>query len=227
MDYIEKNKMLWEKHFTNTKLDYPNEEVTRFLAKCKHIYENGVMLDWGCATGRHAALGCKLGFQVIAADYVKHCVELTKEKIEKECRGMPGKVIKYVINKDLDIEEIEDEFVDVLLAWGCVFNNSLDKQQLMLNNMYRMLKKGGRAFCDFRTQRDTIYQGTAIAEDTFCIPSDSKSLAGLCICIPSLDKLKEMFRKSGFIIENVELYEFTQDNQKIQNSWWHVTLFKE
>lgn len=66
-------------------MDYPNEEVIRFLARCKKLYTNGGMLDWGCATGRHTILGCKFGYSIIVADYVKRCVDLTKVKVEKEC----------------------------------------------------------------------------------------------------------------------------------------------
>ena len=228
MNYTDQNKQLWEKHFANTTLDYPNEEVIRFLAKCKRLYNNGIMLDWGCATGRHTVLGCKFGFQVIAADYVENCVNITRNKVEKECREMQGKVLDYIVNKDLDIEQLDDNSLDVILAWGCIFNNTIEQQQIMMNNMYRMLKNGGRVFCDFRTQRDSIYQskGKKIAEDTFLISSEATSLEGLCISIPSLENLKAMLQKSGFEIENIELYEFTQDNQSIRNSWWHVTLSK-
>ena len=138
-------------------LDYPNEEVVRFLAICRKIYPNGVMLDWGCATGRHTVLGCKFGYSVIAADYVQRCVDITKNKVEKECRDCAGKVISYIVNQDVDIEGIEDNTVDVIVALGVIFFNSKEQQQIMLNNMYRMLKKGGRIFVDFRTERDSVY----------------------------------------------------------------------
>ena len=49
-----------------------------------------------------------------------------------------------------------DVQLDVTLYW----DTSLDillLQRIMLNNMYRMLKKGGRIFVDFRTERDSIY----------------------------------------------------------------------
>ena len=73
-NYQENNKKFWDDHFSKVSLDYPNEEVIRFLARCKKLYTNGVMLDWGCATGRHTVLGCKFGYSVIAADYVKRCI---------------------------------------------------------------------------------------------------------------------------------------------------------
>ncbi|MBO5523191.1 MAG: methyltransferase domain-containing protein [Roseburia sp.] len=229
MDYVESNKEFWDAHFANTSLDYPNEDVIRFLAKCKKIYENGVMLDWGCATGRHTVLGCKFGFQVYAADYVERCVKLTEEKVKRECTEFKGKVVEYIVNQDTDIEKIKDASLDVILAWGVAFYNTAEQQQEMLNNMYRMLKQGGRAFCDFRTERDSIYlnQKEKPAEEGFFVESDIASVKGCYMNILPFEKLQEMFKKSGFEVESVELSEFTEGNQTRQNSWWHVTLLKK
>lgn len=228
IDYQENNKKFWDKHFAKVSLDYPNEEVVRFLARCKKLYPNGTMLDWGCATGRHTVLGCKFGYSVIAADYVKRCVDLTKEKVEREGNGYEGKVISYIVNQDIDIDEVKDDTVDIIVAWGVIFLNSKEQQQLMLNNMYRMLKKGGRVFADFRTQRDSLYlKQKHKTADGFIVDSADASIAGNYIDIIPLDELKKMFMNSGFILENVELYEFTEHNRIRQNSWWHVTLLKE
>lgn len=229
MDYVKGNKEFWDAHFANTSLDYPNEEVIRFLARCKRVYENGVMLDWGCATGRHTVLGCKFGFQVIAADYVERCVNLTREKVDKECNGYKGKVIDYIVNQDTDIEKVQDEMVDVILTWGVAFYNSAENQQLLLNNMYRMLKHGGRAFCDFRTEYDSIYlnQRNKESDEGFVVESDIASVKGCYMNILPLERLKEMFAKSGFEVESIELNEFTEGNQTRKNSWWHVTLLKK
>ena len=231
MEYIEKNKSIWEKHFENVRLDYPNEQVIRFLAKYKSIYKNGKMLDWGCATGRHTVLGCKFGYRVYAADYVENCVNMTKEKVEKECKEYIGKVEKYIVNQDLDVEEIKDEELDIILIFGVMFYNNKVNQKQMLDNTYRMLKKGGRVFCDFRTQDDSIYinskVGNQIGDDTFVLGTDTKSEEGLLLNISSLEELESMFKSSGFVMENVEKFEFTQDNQNITNSWWHITLYKQ
>lgn len=228
MDYTKGNKEFWDAHFANTSLEYPNEEVIRFLARCKREYKNGVMLDWGCATGRHTVLGCKFGFQVIAADYVERCVRLTREKVERECAEYTGKVIDYIVNQDVDIEKVQDDSVDVVLAWGVAFYNSAEMQQMLLDNMYRMLKRGGRAFCDFRTEYDSIYtsQKNKASDEGFVVESDIASVKGCYMNILPLERLKGMFVKSGFVVESIELNEFTEGNQTRKNSWWHVTLLK-
>ena len=228
MEYIDKNKKFWDEHFAKISLNYPNEEVIRFLARCKGLYQNGVMLDWGCASGRHTVLGCNFGFQVIAADYVERCVNQTREKVKLECVKAKGKVVQYIVNKGSNIEEIEDETLDMIVAWGVIFYNTLEQQKLMLKNMCRMLKKGGRVFCDFRTQRDSIYlqQEKCMSKEEFTISAEDTRHKGLYLGIYSLADIKEMVKESGLTIENIELYELTQDNQNTKNSWWHITLLK-
>lgn len=226
MDYIRKNKELWDEHFANTMLDYPNEDVIRFLAKCKTLYPNGKMLDWGCATGRHTVLGCRFGFDVIAADYVERCVDITKQKVISECEGAKGKVLDYIVNNDLDVEKVQDATLDIILMWGVAFYNTIANQRIMLGNAYRMLKKGGRVFIDFRTQRDSICEAERVKEGNLLITGESKHLEGFTMNIQSLESLQDMLGSVGFKVENVELYEFTQNNQEIRNSWWHMTLLK-
>lgn len=228
MDYQEQNKKFWDNHFSKVSLDYPNEEVIRFLARCRKLYPGGTMLDWGCATGRHTILGCKFGYSVIAADYVERCIELTRQKVEMQCTDYAGKVVSYIVNKDTDIEPVRNESVDIIVAWGVTFYNSKEQQQRMLNNICRMLKKGGRAFLDFRTERDSIYlKQKERSEDGFVVESEDASVTGCYMDILPLEELKKMFVKSGLTVESIESYEFTENNRTRQNSWWHVTLLKK
>lgn len=223
MNYNEENKKIWEEHFYKYSLDIPNEEVVRFMARCRNLYPGGKMLDWGCATGRHTVLGCKWGFSMVAADYVAQCVEITKDRVERECSDIVHNV-DYIVNQSVNIEQIKDETLDVILAFGCVFSNPKEKQQEMIDNMYRMLKKGGRAFCDFRTQRDSIFLNRGNSKQALNGMLNLPN--GVNISILSLEELQTMFLDAGFTIESIELNEFTQDNQKIQNSWWHFTVVK-
>lgn len=228
MEYIEKNKKLWDEHFQHIMLDYPNEEVIRFLAKSRKCYENPVMLDWGCATGRHTILGCNLGYQVYACDYVEHCVEITREKYKIQQDNLKGQLTECIVNQDLDVERIANNSLDVVLAWGILFYNTPENQQKMLNNAHRMLKTGGRIFCDFRTERDSMYHndtvGKEVSKDTFVLESKemTKGKDGMLLSILPLEQIKEMFANAGFTIGNIELSEFTQDNQRIKNSWWQI-----
>lgn len=218
MKNTESEKELWKQHFEHISLNYPNEAVVRFFAKLRKNRKDGEavrILDWGCATGRHTVLGCDMGLEVIAVDYVELCVEKTRKKVEEECTASAGKVVDYIVNQHLDIEEIADESLNAILAWGVIFLNTKDDQLTMMKNMYRMLKPGGRVFCDFRTQKDSVF-----------LSKDVEVLSGISVELLSLDELKEMFGKAGFMVETIETCEFTENNQKRVNSYWHVTLLK-
>lgn len=220
MNYTEKNKKIWEEHFNNFSLYYPDEEVVRFLAQCKKLYPGGTMLDWGCAQGRHSSVACRMGFHVIATDYVQSNVVKTEERLNGEFGEAVSKQVQYIVNQDVDIEQIQDESVDVLLNWGVLFYNIREGQQEMLDNMYRMVKKNGRVFLDYRTENDSVFKNSKNSSDGMVLPN------GAQMTILPLDEVKDMILKSGFQIEKVDLFEFTENNQKVQNSWWHITLLK-
>lgn len=228
MNYQESNKELWDEHFSKTSLDYPNEEVVRFLASCRKHYPNGKMLDWGCATGRHTILGCKMGYQVMAVDYVERCVNITKTKVEEN--EYQDKILDYIVNKDIDVEKIEDEYFDIILIFGVLFYNNKESQMKMLENASRMLKKGGRIFADFRTVNDDIYvkakkQGIDMSKGA--VIGKESHLAGQYMCILTLDEIEHIIETAGLTVEKTELCEFTENNRTRHNSWWHITMLKE
>lgn len=227
MGYTDNNRDFWDEHFKNTSFDYPNESVVRFLARCRKWYPQGKVLDWGCATGRHVMVALKFGFDVMAADYVENCVDITRHKVENELTTMPGKVIDYIVNKDVDIEGVEDNSLDAILAFGVVFLDSMDKMESMLDNIYRMLKPGGRAFCDFRTEDDSVCKNNdRVSEYSYVITDENHFQKGFCLTVLPLEKLKSILEEKGFVIDNIEIYEFTDSNMANKNSWWHVTLLK-
>lgn len=228
--YQNDNKKGWEEHFQMINLDYPNESVVRFLAKCKRVFPGGNILDWGCGTGRHTILACKFGFNVYAVDYVNVCIEKTKKKYEEKKSKLTGKVEQYILNDDVNIEQIRNDTMDIIICFGVAFLNTPENEEQLLRNAYRMLKKGGLMFVDFRSEYDSIYNdrniGEIIEDNIFRISNNSTSLSGQLECILQKNDLIDMIKRVGFNIESMERYEFTQNNEAIINSWWHCTLVK-
>ena len=228
MSYNDDNKKIWDEHFSKVSLNYPNEDVVRFLAGCRKYYPNGKMLDWGCATGRHTILGCKMGYQVIAADYVERCVDITRKKVEDN--NFSDRMLNYIVNQDVDIEKVEDNSLDVVLAFGILFYNNRESQAKMLKNISRMLKKGGRAFVDFRTVNDDIYVNAkkdGLDMSDGIVLGKESHLAGQYICILPLEEIYKLIEDAGLKVEKTELCEFTENNRTRHNSWWHITIVKE
>ena len=216
MNNIEQNKKFWDEHFSKINLDYPNEEVIRFMGRYSKDYPNGTFLDWGCATGRHVVLGCKFGYKVYAVDYVKRCIDITRDKVRQN--GFDENKVTYYVNDGLDIPQIEDNSINVMLVWGVMMGLTSEQQRLILKNIYRMLSEGGRAFIDFRTENDSLnLKNTEVV---------NKKLENSFSNTTTLDEVKALMQESGLLIENTEKYEFTENNGKVLNSWWHIVVRK-
>lgn len=219
MSYIEEGKKAWEEHFLKTTLLYPDENVVRFLAKAKHLYPAGTMLDWGCGPGRHTVLGLNFGFDVIAADYVSYCLEETKKKVDEM---KVTQKVSYYNSLGCEIEGLPDESVDVIVAWGVVFYNDKAGMETMLSNCYKYMKNGGMMLCNFRTEKDYIYESQKPNENNMYVLESN----GAQMSILPLDELKRMISGIGFVIDEINLYEFTTDNCRYRNSWWNITVKK-
>ena len=197
------NKKFWNEQ--SEYLSYPNEAVVRFLAANRpKDDEKKVLLDWGCANGRHLAVAKKFGFELIGVDYSKPLLEVAKKSVLEA---------KFILNDGLSIKEISDNFVDTLLCFGVIFWNNKENQAIMLNEIARILKPGGVAFIDFRSERDTGYKIASHLKDKVLLSQ-------------SLDEIKELVKNSGLKLKSTEIYEFSANNMEYLNSWYQCTIQK-
>ena len=212
---FEEAKKSWGKHFEIAYLEYPDENVIRFLSR--HKSEGGNIVDLGCATGRHTEAAVKMGFQVTAVDFAKQCIDITKQRIEH--LGLSNKV-RYIQNNDIDIS-VEDASQDIVIAWGVLFSYKKDMVAAYIKEICRILKPNGYIFCDCRTQRDSFFSETNKNEDNMY-----KRMDGVYYYIPTLEEIKGIFIDAGLFVEKVELFEFTENNMEKLNSWYHITARK-
>lgn len=224
MDLLKSAKDTWNNHYSKTILEYPDEEVVRFLNRYKNRKGTGKLIDLGCGTGRHTVAALKLGYEVTAIDYVKHCLEVTESRVESM-----GKQAKYIQNDDIDIP-LETGSTDVVIAWGSIFYNKRNRIIEFLKEVRRVLKEDGEIFCDFRTQNDDLYcnvekYGEFIDDNTILL-KENVGMAGSHLYFTTLDDLREIVKEAGFEIFNIEKFEFTERNMTKLNSWYHVVLKK-
>lgn len=199
---MDKNKEFWNQ--MDDYLRYPSEAVVRFLAANKPAKnEKKLLLDWGCANGRHLQVAKDFGYDLIGFDYNQKLLEIAKSKLKNAT---------LIYNENpLDLEQIADESVDVLLCFGVVFWNCVQNQNIMLKNIARMLKKDGVAFVDFRSERD----------------SHAKAhYSELEVISQSLAEIKQNLKSAGLEVLNTEIYEFSQNNMSELCSWYQLTLGK-
>lgn len=228
-EYFERNKRKWEEEVTKTKLFYPDESVVRYIASRKGKSADGArktILDFGCGAGRHSIAMLRMGYEVIGVDYNEKSLEVTKERVAQLEEELNTKLeFKGISNLNSDIP-IKNETVDTIVAWGSMFYNERAKIKELLKEMYRVLKENGELFADFRTQRDYLYGcGEEIEKDFYQLDESSGRPGYIYLFLP-LEEWKEIFKECGFEVINVETFEFTQDNGKNLNSWYHITAKK-
>lgn len=95
------------------------------------------ILDIAVGTGWTTESFCRAGADVIAIDITPRAVETTKKRLE--LRGLSARVFEA----DQENLPFPDESFDYVLAWGCQMHTP--GTQEAINEVYRVLKKGGRA----------------------------------------------------------------------------------
>ncbi len=167
------------------------------------LKEGEVVLDLGSGGGFDCFLARKqvgeTGF-VIGVDMTPEMIKLSRQNA-----GKSGyKNIDFRLG-EIEYLPVADKSVDVVIS-NCVINLSLDKQQVF-NEMYRILKTGGRI---------SISDIVSTAE----LPEHIKnSPASICSCVAGaehVENIKTMLQNAGFT--NIHL--IPKDNSKeVIRSW--------
>lgn len=215
---IKREMELWKKERTTFDLQWPDENVVRYLNKNFKTGENKTIVDFACGSGRNTIVMAKKGFNIYAIDYNLECLALTKEKID----NLSYTNIQYIQNERTDIP-VPSESSDCLVAWGALFYvNSKDRDKLF-KEIYRVLKPGGLFFADFRTKEDALYgKGLQIENDLFVLDTSAGNLAGINYWFCDESQVRELYTDNRFEIVNLERKDMYVNNMSVRNSHWQV-----
>ncbi len=186
----------WEKiHAAQEWGKYPSEPVIRFVAR---NYYNGArkavkILDFGCGGGSHTWYLAREGFDTYGFDGAKSAVNkvetrLKEEKLQADLRVRDALELDY-----------ENDFFDCVIDNATVYANRKENILKMYQQIYRMLKKGGKLFSvSFTTGTTGFGTGTKLEENTFCDIAEG-GLAGRGIShFYEEDELINLLKETGF-----------------------------
>lgn len=180
-------KREWNSHYKKNKsvLTYPDENLVRLIAR--EIKNNGGenqlnAIDIGCGSGRHMALLENSGIGgVYGTDYSLNALNICKDA------GLP-----LVINCDNKNMPFREETFDIAIAWGSLHYSSKDEMRLMLEEVKRIIKRGGSLFATIRRDNDTYLKtGTHLGNNTWSTGLDD--LTGTVVSFFNEDELKDIF----------------------------------
>lgn len=140
------SNLVWENIFRSriTWGRYPPEEVVRFFAKNYYAAknrENIKVLDLGCGPGAGTSWYlAREGFSLYGIDGSKEAIKQSRQRFKKEhLRG------NFKVGQ-AQILPWPDNYFDCVVDNVCLQHNSQKDTILIINEIYRVLKPGGRHF---------------------------------------------------------------------------------
>lgn len=172
----ESTKEIWNEHYTRQKstLLYPDENLVRILSKAG---KTGKALDFGAGSGRHTVLLRQFGFDAYACDY-------TENAVAKIRNAAPDAKVDIV--SDPPYPYGTDEF-DVLVSWGVLHYNSLNKSREIIKEYLRVLKPGGLLAGTVRSDRDSFLEVNGNTAET-------ADIKGAFVKLYSLDEVTDLLQ---------------------------------
>lgn len=156
---------IWETiHATQEWGKYPSEPIIRFIAR--NYYEKNrkevKILDFCCGAGSNTWYLAREGFDVYAFDGSESAVNKVRDRFEKE--GLKADLrVRDALEMDYD-----NAFFDCVIDNASIYSNKLDNIVKMYEEIYRMLKAGGKLFSIGFSKNTTGYgTGKEIEKDTF------------------------------------------------------------
>ncbi|MCV3482450.1 class I SAM-dependent methyltransferase [Campylobacter sp. CNRCH_2014_0184h] len=140
---------------------YPHE----MYVKCvfKNFKKGSKILDLGCGAGRHVKFLAENNYITYGCDYSNNGVAYTKKLLNHY--GLTAQVELASVNK----LPYENEIFDGILCWGVLYYNDQQIIEKAAQEIYRVLKKEGKAFILTRNLNDYRYKYGIKSENKYRI----------------------------------------------------------
>lgn len=186
---------IWnELHSTRKWGVYPSEFIIRFVARNYYNEKRDSIriLDFGCGAGAHTWYLAREGFDVYAFDGSHYAIDNAKVILENE--GLKAK-LSVIDGVDAVYEE---SFFDAVIDSACICTNRMSDIETMYNNIFSMLKPGGKLLSTCFTIKTTGYgEGDYVEKGTYANIKEGP-LKNMLIHFFSEDELFDLLNGIGF-----------------------------
>lgn len=202
---------------------YPSEHVVRFIFA---RFPRGLdqrrqlkILDLGCGAGAHTIFLAREGFQVYATDISEEGLKVTKKRLKD------NKLKAILKNATMESQPFPDNFFDGIISFGVFYYNHQKEYRKAVSEIYRVLKKRGKALVFTRTTGDYRFgKGKKIEKNTFILNIKDTNEKGMVMHFLDRKEIDTIFNKFSEI--TIEKTETTFSNLKKKNSDWIIKVKK-
>ncbi|MFC1510878.1 class I SAM-dependent methyltransferase, partial [Candidatus Margulisiibacteriota bacterium] len=159
---------------------YPSESVVRFvLTQFSHEAaerKRARILDLGCGGGRHTLLLAREGFKAYGTDISAKGLNFTKGLLKQ-------KQLTAVLRRaPMEHQPFRNEFFDGIIAFASLYYNDFTGYKKAVAEIYRLLRKGGRALIVTRSVDDYRFgKGESLGKNTFLVDIPETNEKGLLL----------------------------------------------
>lgn len=184
------NFKYWTSRWTNINVDEAMTNSSYYPLKFSNMVvknKDELILEAGCGNGRIVRYYHDKKYKIIGIDFVKEAIEKINS-VNPMIDAREGNILRLDFN---------DEYFDVILAFGLYHNFNSDDISVALNETNRILKKGGKICVSFRSDN--------IQELIIDYLNRDKSLKNKQFHKMNLKKseFKELLESHGFKIESM------------------------
>jgi len=204
---------------------YPHDAVVRwvFVNYREEFIRNPKMLDIGCGAGRHSIFLANLGCNVSAIDYSSNAIDiLNLWAMERKLQ------IDTKVSSVIELPYAENSFSGIISV-GVLCYLSINSIKKNVDEMYRVLKPGGKLFVNTRSNKDSRYLVGNKSTANHAVVTGDKSVPwqgeiGMDMIFLSEEDAEQMFHKFKEI--NIERESFSMCGRKYLNDDWVITALK-
>ncbi len=193
VDLSVKNR--WEKEFDKgSNKDYPNIELVR-LEKWFFNNKPGKLIEYGIGSGVNTCHMAKCGYTIEGIDATEGAVRTTKEKLIKN-NLLDSKINLQSLEPDAEALPYKDNEFDYAIIISVIsLLGSLDRINLVLSELNRVLKPGGKIIADVNSNKSQFaLDGKNIGNNIYVNYGREKNQKEIfCFCPNNKNIFKKIF----------------------------------